>query len=449
MTTAPASAVQSFPLPDVGEGLTEAEIVTWHVTVGDTVAVNQIIVDIETSKSVVELPSPYAGEVVELMAAEGDTVEVGKPVIAIRSSDDRSAAPAATPQPPASEGEFTTATAAGAATQEPKLLVGYGAKDTGTSRRRRRTSTTPAATAAPEVPVAEQDKPRAKPPVRKLAKVLGVDLAAVTPSGPGGVIVREDVRRAAEADRGSAPVADTSPPATGGETRIPIKGVRKHTAAAMVSSAFTAPHVTEFVTVDVTKTLELRETVQRRREFRDVKLTPLAFVARAYLRALARTPMATARWDEPAQEIIVPAGINLGIAAATPRGLMVPNIKGAQTLGLLELTSAVNDLAATARAGKTTPEAMTGGSTTITNVGVFGVDTGTPILNPGETAILAVGAIRRQPWVVEDASGERIEPRSILQLALSFDHRVLDGAEGSQVLADTAALLNEPGLAVL
>ena len=217
----------------------------------------------------------------------------------------------------------------------------------------------------------------------------------------------------------------------------------------MVASAFTAPHVTEFVTVDVTRTLELRETIGARREFRDIKLTPLAFVARAYLGALARAPMATARWEEGTQEIVIPSGVKLGIAAATPRGLMVPNIPAAHTLGLRDLAAAINDLAATAREGKTPPEAMVGGNTTITNVGVFGVDTGTPILNPGETTILAVGTIRRQPWIVEDADGERIEPRSILQLALSFDHRVLDGAEGSQVLADTAAILAEPGLAVL
>ncbi|MEV8635734.1 dihydrolipoamide acetyltransferase family protein [Streptosporangium sp. NPDC051023] len=440
MTTTTA---QTFLLPDVGEGLTEADIVTWRVAVGDTVTVNQIIVDIETAKSVVELPSPYAGKVVELLATEGEVVAVGSPIIAIRTADAQVAAPA----DPA-EGE--------AGGPEPKLLVGYGARDAGHSRRRRGTAPSGAAAPAVTPPAAPgRDKPRAKPPVRKLAKVLGVDLATVEPTGPDGTVVRADVLRASEpmatpggrpasADPASAPAV-----AIGSETRIPIKGVRKHTAAAMVASAFTAPHVTEFVTVDVTKTLELRELVQRRREFRDTKLTPLAFVARAYLRALARIPMATARWDEAAQEIVVPAGINLGFAVATPRGLMVPNIKNAHTLGLLDLAGAINELAATARAGKTTPEAMAGGSTTITNVGVFGIDTGTPILNPGETAILAVGAIRRQPWVVEDAAGERIEPRSILQLALSFDHRVLDGAEGSQVLADTAALLAEPALAVL
>ncbi|WP_308816596.1 dihydrolipoamide acetyltransferase family protein [Pseudonocardia alni] len=430
MTTA---AVQTFRLPDVGEGLTEAEIVTWRVAVGDTVAVNQVLVEIETAKSLVELPSPFAGEVVELLAAEGETVEVGRPIIGIGAAADGTGEP------------------------EPKLLVGYGAKEAGPGRRRRgaRPATPdrePAGEPAPpETPTAPAGSgPRAKPPVRKLAKVLDVDLAAVRPTGPDGIVVRADVLRAAEsAGDGLPPGPDTAGAPAGTETRIPIKGVRRATAAAMVGSAFTAPHVTEFVTLDVTKTLELRETVARRREFRDLKLTPLAFVARAYLRALARRPIAAARWDEATQEIVVPAGVNLGIAAATPRGLVVPNIKDAHTLGLLELSTAINELAATARAGRSSPESMTGGHTTITNVGVFGVDTGTPILNPGETSILAVGAIRRQPWVVEDDGVERIEPRSILQLALSFDHRVMDGQEGSELLADTAALLAEPGLAVL
>ncbi|MEV7005165.1 dihydrolipoamide acetyltransferase family protein [Streptosporangium sp. NPDC051022] len=475
MTTATTTATaQTFLLPDVGEGLTEADIVTWRVAVGDTVTVNQIIVDIETVKSVVELPSPYAGEVVELLAAEGEVVAVGSPIIAIRTAGAPASAPAAPAAPAApiapAEGE--------AGEPEPRLLVGYGARDSGRSRRRRGAVpsgaaapavtppaspvtppapavTPPASAVTPSAPAVTppaapgRDRPRAKPPIRKLAKVLGVDLAAVEPTGPDGTVARADVLRASESGGRPASAAPAPAAVTGSETRIPIKGVRKHTAAAMVASAFTAPHVTEFVTVDVTKTLELRELVQRRREFRDTKLTPLAFVARAYLRALARIPMATARWDETAQEIVIPAGVNLGLAVATPRGLMVPNIKDAHTLGLLDLANAINELAATARDGRTTPEAMAGGSTTITNVGVFGVDTGTPILNPGETAILAVGAIRRQPWVVEDAAGERIEPRSIVQLALSFDHRVLDGAEGSQVLADTAALLAEPGLAAL
>jgi 2-oxoisovalerate dehydrogenase E2 component (dihydrolipoyl transacylase) len=425
---------QQFLLPDVGEGLTEAEVVTWHVAVGDTVEVNQIIVEIETAKSLVELPSPYTGTVVELMAQQGETVAVGTPIIAIATGAEAGVQSAA-----------TAAAVAESSTDEPKLLVGYGAREEDTPHRRRR----PHPGAHPGA-----DRPRAKPPVRKLAEVLGVDLAAVPPSGDDGVILRTDVLAAAKA-REAAPAPAVEPPAPTtqtpavGETRIPIKGVRKHTAAAMVASAFTAPHVTEFVTVDMTATLALRDRVLTRREFRDIKATPLTFVARAYLHALRRTPMANARWDEDAQEIVLPAQVNLGIAAATPRGLVVPNIKGADRLTLRELADAIGGLAQTAREGRTAPEAMAGGTTTISNVGVFGVDTGTPILNPGETAILAVGAMRRTPWVVGTGADERIEPRSVLQLALSFDHRVLDGQQGSQLLADTAAILTDPTEAFL
>lgn len=448
------STAQTFLLPDVGEGLTEADVVAWHVAVGDAVTVNQIVVDIETAKSVVELPSPYGGVVVELHAAVGETVAVGSPLISIGSAaaGPDSQGPSATSTGDAAEMSTSSrqdrSSLSDGSESEPKLLVGYGARDSETPYRRRGARSAPTDEQVHTTVSDTRSIPRAKPPVRKLANVLGVDLVDVTPTGPNGVIVRGDVinyaeRTGANPARGPVPGRETE------LTRIPIKGVRKHTAAAVVASAFTAPHVTEFVTLDVTKTLELRDVVQKRREFKDVKLTPLAFVARAYLRALTQTPMAVARWDESAQEIVMANGVNLGIAAATPRGLIVPNIKGAHALGLRDLALAINGLATSARAGKTPPEDMAGGSTTITNVGVFGVDTGTPILNPGETAILAVGAIRRQPWVVEEAAGERIEPRSILELALSFDHRVLDGAEGSQVLADTAALLAEPGLAVL
>jgi pyruvate dehydrogenase E2 component (dihydrolipoamide acetyltransferase) len=449
-----ATTAQQFLLPDVGEGLTEAEIVTWHVGVGDEVAVNQIIVEIETAKSLVELPSPFAGTVEELLVQQGETVDVGTAIITI--------ATAASPppvHPPAAEPDSDDTGDTNAT--EPKLLVGYGAREQTAPRRRRRALSTDAA--AP--PTA---RPRAKPPVRKLANVLGVDLTTVTPNGEDGIIVRADVLAAAKAPPSSSAAAPETTsgaePATAepaahqgvngyplgvGETRIPIRGVRKHTAAAMVASAFTAPHVTEFVTVDITATLALRDRVLSRREFRDVKPTPLAFVARAYLHALRRTPMANARWNEATQEIVVPTAVNLGIAAATPRGLMVPNIKGAEGLNLAGLAEAINDLAQTARAGQSTPQSMSGGTTTITNVGVFGVDTGTPILNPGESAILAVGAIRRTPWVVGTGAEERIEPRSTLQLALSFDHRVLDGQEGSQLLADTAAILADPTEAFL
>ena len=429
------TTVQHFHLPDVGEGLTEAEIVTWLVAPGDAVEVNQILVEIETAKSLVELPSPFAGEVTDLHAEPGDTVEVGKPIISIATAGATTPAPSIPAARPATE-------------DEPKLLVGYGAKET-SGRRRRRGAATPAPVAATPAPVAVRSGPvRCKPPVRRLAKVLGVDLAEVAPTGLDGIVTRADVLAA------STSTPDVMPPPTVAETsadeiRIPIKGVRKHTAAAMVSSAFTAPHVTELVTLDVTATMELRERLASRRDMKNVKLSPLTFIARAFLRAMERTPSSNSRWDEEAQEIVQLRDINLGIAAATPRGLVVPNIRAAQRLSLAELADAIADLATTARAGRTTPEAMSHGTATISNFGVFGVDTGTPILNPGETVILGVGTISRRPWVVGEGVDERIEPRWVTTLALSFDHRVMDGQQGSELLADTAAVLRDPALAVL
>ncbi len=460
--------VQQFALPDVGEGLTEAEIVTWHVALGDVVEVNQVLVDIETAKSIVELPSPFAGEVVDLHAAEGVTVDVGKPIISIATAG---VAPGTAPTEPtpAEPAEQAVADA-----DEPKLLVGYGATETSSRRRRRALPQAPAPdvvnlTAAPPVPAPSTSASggsttgpvRTKPPVRKLAKVLGIDLASLTPTGPDGTVTRADVLEASATNGASPAAIDGGPRAAVDHTaaadvdsalaeiRIPIKGVRKHTAAAMVSSAFTAPHVTEFVTLDVTATMDLRARIAARRDFADVKLSPLCFVAKAFLRAMERTPSANSRWDEAAQEIVQMREINLGIAAATPRGLVVPNIRSAQRLGLAELAAAISDLAATARSGKTPPEAMAHGTVTISNFGVFGVDTGTPILNPGETAILGVGTITRQPWVVGEGPDERIEPRWVTTLALSFDHRVMDGQQGSELLADTAAFLRDPALATL
>ncbi len=436
--------VQLFHLPDVGEGLTEAEIVTWLVAPGDNVEVNQILVEIETAKSLVELPSPFAGEVVELYAAEGVTVDVGKPIIGIASAGGTPEKSSANPSGPVEAAVATD-------TDEPKLLVGYGAKETSSRRRRRPAQQAPAESPAPAAAVS--GPVRAKPPVRKLAKVLGIDLTSLTPTGPGGVVTRADVLDASSTSENSRAAADVvatpHTDAASAEIRIPIKGVRKHTAAAMVSSAFTAPHVTEFVTLDITATLDLRTRVAARRDFKDVKLSPLSFIAKAFLRAMERTPSANSRWDEAAQEIVQMREINLGIAAATPRGLVVPNIRSAQRLSLAGLATAIADLAATARSGKTPPEAMAHGTVTISNFGVFGVDTGTPILNPGETAILGVGTITRQPWVVGEGPDERIEPRWVTTLALSFDHRVMDGQQGSELLADTAAFLRDPALATL
>jgi pyruvate dehydrogenase E2 component (dihydrolipoamide acetyltransferase) len=296
---------------------------------------------------------------------------------------------------------------------------------------------TAGATPEPVVSPPANHRVLAKPPVRKMARDLGVDLTTVRPTGPNGTVSRADVSQAA---------ADPGPNgAAGRETRIPIRGVRKHTAAAMVASAFTAPHVTEFVTIDVTETMALRERIAARREFADVKVSPLLLVARAVILAAQRTPEINSYWDEAADEIVLKHFVNLGIAAATDRGLVVPNIKDADGMSLVELARALGELTETARAGRATPTDLAHGTITITNVGVFGIDTGTPIINPGEAAIVAFGAIRRLPWVVD----EQIVPRWVTTLAVSFDHRLVDGQQGSTFLADVAAVLNDPGLALL
>jgi len=476
-------AVHEFKLPDVGEGLTEAELVTWLVEVGDTIKVNTVVCEIETAKSLVELPSPYAGTVSRLMVSAGETVAVGTPIIAVASGADADLV-GMDPES-AVEGEAEIAHPPADQAVEPGMvgspaphadgatptLVGYGPRTAVTSRRARRAAM--AASAEGMSPTAEAPSPArvpaptavpaaaspqvgangaktlAKPPVRKLAKDLGVDLALVTATGPGGTISRDDVEQHAA---GTGPAAETaqtiaaSGPAPGQrETRIPVKGVRKMTAAAMVSSAFTAPHVTEWVTFDASKTMRLVRRLREDRAFQDVRVSPLLVVARAVCLAVRRTPEVNATWDEAAQEIVLKHYVNLGIAAATPRGLVVPNIKGADAMSAVGLAVALGQLTAVARSGRTQPADMAGGTFTITNVGVFGVDAGTPILNPGESAILAMGAIRKQPWVV----GNKIRPRWVTTLALSFDHRVVDGQQGSQFLADVASILESPGRALL
>ncbi|MBN9098897.1 MULTISPECIES: dihydrolipoamide acetyltransferase family protein [unclassified Pseudonocardia] len=503
--------LREFAMPDVGEGLTEAEVVTWNVNPGDTVTVNQIICEIETAKAAVELPCPYAGTVVDLLVKTGETVAVGSPIIAIETAE---AAPAPAPAAPVDDEKGAKIGEAG---KDGRIatLVGYGPRPGSVTRRPRRGAAAPAAgdqasgtadrapsgsaspggdhgqmapaavapdgdrrsgtvdrashdSASPSVdhdrvgaaaPGGDQRSgtasrppsgpaspngdhglvPLAKPPVRKLARDLGVDLRTVVPSGAGGVITREDVHAHV-----AAPEPVAAPVASGGVRREPIRGVRKATAAAVVSSAFTAPHVTEFLAVDITATMDLRERLRATREYSDVKLTPLAFVAKAVCLAARRTPEVNAHWDEAAGEIVYYDRVQLGIAAATPRGLIVPKVRDADTLTLRELAGALGGLTATARSGKTPPADLMGGTFTITNVGVFGVDTGTPIINPGEAAILAVGAIKPTPWVVD---GE-LAVRTVCQLALSFDHRLVDGEQGSRFLADVGALLTDPGLAL-
>ncbi|MGV9757315.1 dihydrolipoamide acetyltransferase family protein [Streptomyces tricolor] len=458
MTTMTEASVREFKMPDVGEGLTEAEILKWYVQPGDTVTDGQVVCEVETAKAAVELPIPYDGVVRELHFPEGTTVDVGTPIIAVAVAG--GAAPEAPAEQPAAEPARPQ--------EEPKpegrqpVLVGYGVATSSTKRRPRKgpevTVPAPAQAIQAELnghagAVAEKPRPLAKPPVRKLAKDLGVDLAAITPSGPDGIITREDVHAAATPRTAEAQAPVTTAPATPAapapvassydaarETRIPIKGVRKATAQAMVSSAFTAPHVTEFVTVDVTRTMKLVEELKQDKDMQGLRVNPLLLIAKALLVAIKRNPEINASWDEANQEIVLKHYVNLGIAAATPRGLIVPNIKDAHDKTLPQLAEALGDLVSTAREGKTSPAAMQGGTVTITNVGVFGVDTGTPILNPGESAILAVGAIKLQPWVHKG----KVKPRQVTTLALSFDHRLVDGELGSKVLADVAAILEQP-----
>lgn len=459
MTTMTEASVREFKMPDVGEGLTEAEILKWYVQPGDTVSDGQVVCEVETAKAAVELPIPYDGVVRELRFPEGTTVDVGTAIIAV---DVAGGAPAEAPAPaPAPEEDKPEEPKTEGSGRQP-VLVGYGVAASSTKRRPRKGPevTVPQASAPVQSELnghgttAAKPRPLAKPPVRKLAKDLGVDLATVTPSGPDGVITREDVHAAAvpaaaPAAAAPAPVAATpvsAPPApvatydTARETRVPVKGVRKATAQAMVGSAFTAPHVTEFVTVDVTRTMKLVEELKQDKDMQGLRVNPLLLVAKALLVAIKRNPDVNASWDEANQEIVLKHYVNLGIAAATPRGLIVPNIKDAHAKTLPQLAEALGELVATAREGKTSPAAMQGGTVTITNVGVFGVDTGTPILNPGESAILAVGAIKLQPWVHKG----KVKPRQVTTLALSFDHRLVDGELGSKVLADVAAILEQP-----
>ncbi len=437
--------LKQFKLPDVGEGLTEADIVTWRVKPGDAVEDGQVIVEIETAKAVVELPSPWDGTVARLLAEEGQTVDVGVPIIAIevagqQKTDD--AERAEVPAPAPAESPVAESPAAEAPARQ-AVLVGYGVKASSTTRRARKTAQPVAET------VVLAGRALAKPPVRKLAKDLGISLASLAGSGPDGSITRDDVQRAAAADsparsavmeNGARTAARVAVPSPGGEERIAVRGVRKHMAAAMVSSAFTAPHVTEFLQVDVTETMAAVRRVRDLPEFADLRPSPLLFVARALLIAVARHPLVNSSWDAAADEIVVKHYVNLGIAVAAERGLIVPNIKNAGALPLPELARSLQALTETARAGKATPADLAGGTITITNVGVFGVDAGTPILTPGETAILAFGQVKDTPWVVDG----QLAVRKACTLSLSFDHRIVDGELGSAVLRDVGAMLEDP-----
>ncbi|MDY1006252.1 dihydrolipoamide acetyltransferase family protein [Curtobacterium sp. CFBP9011] len=527
-------AVAEFPLPDVGEGLTEAEIVQWRVAPGDEIAVDQVLVEIETAKSLVELPSPFAGTVTGLLVAEGDTVEVGSPIIRVESDSAAAGqpggtapvadaapvaqAPAPAVQPPAASAPTPAASApaaqapvpapaaaapapapaAAAAAPAPAaaapapaqvavdagvvgadegsgaVLVGYGSATSAPSRRKpgaRRAAaaaaeasrassrevdlsfetdegeaTTADAVAAqgrrparPSMPSASALQVMAKPPIRKLAKDLDVDLTTVVPTGLAGEVTRDDVIRHAQ----QASVFRNIETPEWGDVRqetIPVKGVRKAIATAMTTSAFTAPHVSLFVDVDATRTMEFVKRLKESPTFAGVKVSPLLIMAKAVIWAVRRNRSVNSSWTD--REIIVHHFVNLGIAAATPRGLIVPNIKDAQDMSLLELAKALEEMTITARDGKTSPAQMADGTITVTNIGVFGMDTGTPILNPGQVAIVAMGTIKPKPWVVD---GD-VRSRMVTTIGASFDHRVVDGDVASRFVHDVASVIEEPAL---
>ncbi|MFZ2227343.1 MAG: dihydrolipoamide acetyltransferase family protein [Candidatus Nanopelagicaceae bacterium] len=423
-------SIFDFPLPDVGEGLEDAEIVQWKVTVGQQIAVNQIIVEIESSKSLVELPSPFAGIVLELLASEGEVVRVGVPIIRIQRDE------------PARANEVA------ASSERTEMLVGSGPR-TEEARRQRRAprtygrdaaSPTPTPTPAPTPPIVEgHSAGLAKPPVRKLARELGVDLNGFIGSGPDGSVTREDVLAAA-GEKKDSPTPSENPGDNSRETRTPIRGVRRAMAEAMVASAFTAPHVTEFITVDVTASMQLLDKLRTEPEYAGIRLSPLTLLARAMCIAARRTPQINSFWDALAQEIVTKHYVNLGIATATDRGLLVPNVKDADQLSVKELAQAIAVVIEAAREGRTVPAQMAGGTMSITNIGVFGIDAGTPIMPPGESAIVSLGAVVDRPWVINS----EIAVRQVTTLALSFDHRLVDGAQGSKFLADIAGMLQEP-----
>ncbi|GGL40234.1 dihydrolipoamide acetyltransferase family protein [Nocardia jinanensis] len=406
-----------FKLPDVGEGLTEAELLSWSVQVGDTVEINQVLCEIETAKSAVELPSPVAGTVEALHVEEGQTVEVGTVLISFRQR-----------WTPTSEVQTGTWPPEPGALPDPTEPT---EDRTGTPDSRPR-DPAPGPGSLPQ-PVADE------PEVKILVGTAPSKLAARRRHlRPRGEMPTPPLRRAVGPHGADVPAIYPTPQAT--ETRVPIKGVRKAVAAAMTASAFTAPHATEWLTVDVTETMRLVRLLKSDPRWEGIRVNPMLFVAKALLLAVERHPVVNAQWDEPNQEIVLRDYVNLGIAAATPRGLIVPNIKSAQALGFTDLARAIDELVDVARAGKTTPAQMSRGTITITNIGALGVDAGIPILNPGEAAILALGAIRATPWVVDD----EIVVRQVAQLTLSFDHRLVDGELAAQVLCDIASVLAHP-----
>lgn len=450
-----------FCLPDLGEGLAEGEVLRWLVAPGDTVVVNQPLAEVETAKAAVELPSPYSGIVVALHADEGELLPVGAPLVTIASGAD-SVAEVKYSVPAEVSVEAVPQEGTG------PLLVGYGVAESATRRRRRVGAPSPHGTERAEAgPPGEPVKPvrhgglevgraaeakfadggvsmagvRAKPPVRRLAKQMGIDLAGVRPSGRDGSVTRDDVEAAAALQLTGLNTGTSAHPVHG-DRREPVRGVVRSMAVSMTESAATIPAVTEWVEVDVSRSFALVERMKSLPEFADTKVTPLLLVAAACLTALRREPRVNAVFDAATQEIVYRDAVQLGVAVASDRGLVVPHLSNAGVLTLHELALGLGDIVSRARAGTATPADLVGGTFTITNVGVFGVDGGTPMVIPGQSAILAFGSWRERPWVERG----QLVVRATSTLSLSFDHRFIDGATGARFLRDVADVLEEPAL---
>jgi 2-oxoisovalerate dehydrogenase E2 component (dihydrolipoyl transacylase) len=496
--------IKDFRLPDLGEGLEEGEIVEWHVEVGDVIELNQTVADVETAKAVVAVPSPFAGRVVERVGELGEALEVGTVFLRIDVEVEGGAATGDDAEPSPAQSGFETGVSGadeqvadadedpGAvaddrrpstgldADEEPQPLVGYGQGKSGSGRRRRRGG---AASGQGNGQAAQAAKPLAKPPVRKLAKDLGVDLAAIAPgSGAGGVITRDDVHAAAAgppssqaapaASTGTGTVAEPARAASApelaavgaGEKAVPgfrgrrpgevepIRGIRKRIVEKMELSRREIPEATCSRTADLTDLWELRKalTEQARQDGFDVKVTPFALVMRAAVLALRRFPTLNASIDRDAGEIRLIEHVNLGFAADTDRGLMVPNIKDAHTKSTLQLAMELAELAGKARDGSVSPGELTGGTFTVNNYGAFGNDEGNPIINHPEGAILGIGAIRKRPWVVEAEHGEdELAVRRVATFTLAFDHRICDGGEAGRFVTYVADLCEQPSRILL
>ena len=463
-------ANRDFLLPDLGEGLTEGEIVSWLVAVGDTVVVDQPVAEIETAKAVVEVPSPFAGTVVALHGEAGGEVLVGNPLVTIDVGGEAGAPQPAPPQQvdvsdaiPAAKDEVDDDGGSG------NVLVGYGTGAPGGSKRRRvggSAGTAPAAAPAAPVRPQREGRPLAKPPVRKFAKDQGVDLTLVAGTGPEGIVTRNDVEQFlahAGGNGNGAAAPATVPPAEDYQqllqpaaaepapvaaapqapsddllTRIPVKGVRKAIARQMTISRQQIPEATTWVDVDATELWELRQDLNASQS--EVKISPLAIIMRACVAGLRQFPEVNARLDTETNEIVLQHFVNLGFAAQTDNGLMVPVIKRADQLSIIGIAKELGRLAGAARDRSVKPDEMGGGTFTLSNYGSFGVDGGSAVINWPEAAILGVGRITDRPWVVDGT----IQVRKVQQLSIAFDHRICDGGEAAGFLRFVGDCVESP-----